>query len=171
MKRIITLAAIAALTMPVSGAQAEVDPTCGRQGGPDGRPVEAQITSPSGGQLVIYHPAGQVSFTAQGATDQGIVASGTGFIDVTVQHSCLMLLHLTVTDDAGNIIHDNTTEVSCDDDLEHTESVEIGLDAGEFTFSLNGSVGCDDSKVRDAGNGHYVADPPIPAPDIRRSIA
>jgi hypothetical protein len=171
MKRTIMFAAIAALALPLAGAQAEHDHGCGRQGAGDGREVKAEITSPTGGQLAIYHPSGSISITAGGVADQGVVASGTGFIDVTVLHSCLDDLRLTVLDDEGNTIHDNTTDVECDDDLEHTESVEIGLDAGEFRFSLDGSIGCNHAPVKHDGNGHYVADPPIPAPDIRRSIA
>lgn len=163
MRRTLALALFTALALPGAGAFAESHPAvCTR--GEDA----ATITNPQGGKLSVQHQAGAITLGTSAPT-QGAVVSTTGTIKVEVKHSCMDKLRLIVKKD-GAVIHDQVSDVECDKDLVMTQTVNIGMNGGEYTFELQG-VTCDGRGIKGDGNGHYVVDPPLPAPDLRRAIA
>lgn len=162
MRRTLALALFAALALPVVGAQA-ADPDCAR--GSDA----ATITNPKGGTLSVKSQTGTITI-GTGATEQGAMLSTTGTIDVEVKHSCMAIIRLLVKDGNGAVIHDTTNEVVCEKDLVFTQSVNIGLNGGEYSFSLENSHTCSGAGIKDAGNGHYVIDPPLRGATLIREL-
>lgn len=163
MRRTLAIALLAALALPLAGAQAD-DGNAHCERGADA----ATFTNPEGGKLTVKHQAGTITL-GTGAADQGVLVSTTGTIDVQVKHSCMKILHLVVKN-GSSTIHDSMNEVACDDDLTFTQSVDVGVDGGEFTFSLDGSLTCDGRPIKGDGHGHYVADPPLRGPVLRREL-
>lgn len=158
-RRLILAASLAALAVPTVGqAETNYDPECDR-GGP--RPIHAEFTQPEDGKLVVEHPAGVV---ALGTGDPvglgtGVVLSTNGTITVEIARGCVDIMHLTVKKD-GNPIHNETLDTTCEEGTSST-TVNIGLDAGEYTFHLEG-MGCNFKPLIPTSDGHYVGDPPLP---------
>lgn len=158
-RRLTLAASIAAITaaVPTLG-HAEFDPECGRQGP---RPVHAEFLQPEDGMLVVEHPVGSVVVGTgdPAALGTGVVLSTNGTITVEIGHGCMDQMRLRVTKD-GNPIHAESFDTTCEEQTT-TTTVNIGLDAGEYEFHLEG-LGCNGAPIVPTSNGHYVGDPPLP---------
>lgn len=152
-RRLVLAASLAALALPTS-AHAEIDPECGR----GGKPIHAEFVSPQDGKLTIQTAATGPVSVAGAPTPAGVVLSTTGEITVEVTHGCVDLLRLRVTKD-GSPIHLEDFDTACGEATATTD-VTIGLDAGEYVFSLTG-MGCNGAPIRESSDGHYVGDPPL----------
>jgi hypothetical protein len=161
-RRFTLAASLAAMAMavPVTGhAEVDFDPECGRP--PAGKPIHAEFTQPEDGKLVVQHQGGTVSLGTgdPAGVGTGVMVSTTGTIAVEIAHGCVDFMHLTVKKD-GSPIHDQDFDVTCPEQTSST-TVNIGLDAGEYTFHLSGS-GCNAKPLLETSDGHYVGDPPLP---------
>ena len=152
------LAAVAALATSLAStaphASAEHAADCA-----DRSKTFAKLLQPSGGTATVNAgPAGSYTLAA-GSPVPSITVSFTGQMDVVIEHACLQHLTLDVTKDGGGLVHHNEWTLSCEHATK-TDSVNIGLDGGTYTFRLGG-VSCDGRPLRSDGQGGVVADPPI----------
>lgn len=158
MKRMLSFAAIAAFAMAMpTGASAEptYDPECGR----GGKAIHAEFIQPENGQLVVETANGTATFGGPDLLGAGVMVSTTGSITVEIDHGCVSSLVLTVYK-GDVVIHENGWDTNDCGETTSTDSVEIGLDGGEYTFELSGE-GCNFAPLVPASEGHYVGDPPL----------
>lgn len=155
-RRLILAASLAAIVMPTA-AQAEFDPECGRD--PAQRPIHAEFVQPENGRLTVETSLGTQTLGGT-VLPNGVVISTTGTITVTVNHGCVDIMRLVVTKN-GTPIHDEVIDTPTCQESSTSRTVSIGLDGGEYVFSLSGT-GCNDKPLRESSNGHYVGDPPLP---------
>lgn len=124
----------------------------------------AWFISPDEGQVVVQTQAGGT--TIGGTPLQGVFISTTGVIEVEIGHDCLSALEFYVdkveADGSTTEIHHTMwqgDELGCAQDIV-TDTVEIGLDGGEYVFGL----GWRDCFRQDGGEQRRTAgfDPPLP---------
>ncbi len=147
----ICLAFLLLASAPV--AVADEHPGCG----------EASFLSPDDGQVNVNTQAGNTSQDT-GSSVQGFFVSTTGFIEVEIEHHCLHFLFLEVfkveADGTLTSFHDNTFRPGCSDEGIVTDEVPIGLDAGEYQFTLYWRD-CENAEGGD-GRRPVGVDPPLP---------
>lgn len=123
---------------------------------------EASFLSPDDGQVTVNTQLGNVN-PGTGAPVPGIFVSTTGFIDVEIEYHCLHFLHLEVfkVEAVGepSLIHNEFFDTTCGEGIV-TAEVEIGLDAGEYEFTLYWRD-CEDVEGGD-GRRPVGVDPPLP---------
>ena len=170
MKRsIVHVAILGTLAMLLPGtATARIDDTCSRD------EIHGRLVQPDGGSLVITTgPTGPIVLDGAG---QQVFVSATGTIEAVAAYGCMMNLTLTVErvdpatgattphsvfswSDAGLNGPDGTP---CSRDATVSALVEIGLDAGQFQFTLSGDTCHPEIALRPDTQGGLVADPPLP---------
>lgn len=156
-RRIVATAiAVAALGAGLLVPSAASAADCGRG------TTAAEFIQPQGGQLSANTHLGGVAYTLpQSGAPLAVMLSTTGQIQVEIKHKCLQAMRLTVYKDGQEApIHTRTWEpLSCEEAIA-TDTVNIGLDGGNYRFVLDG-VGCDGLKLRQTDQGGLVADPPL----------
>lgn len=138
---------------------------------PAGTTCEAWFISPQNGQVTAQTQVLSTSVDT-GSALQGVMVSTTGQIDVEIGHICLRFLSFQVRevapDGSETLIHQNKWDIPCGDAVEQTETdtVEIGLDAGEYVFELSWT----DCHRETGGEGEHgwVTDPPLPLEGLAR---
>lgn len=138
---------LAALAVPVTGGAAD----------PCDEPY-VKLLQPAGGQVVAN------GIVVQSGTGQSLSLSSTGTIDVVIEHSCAVVVDLTVTKKSptgDTVIHTkNWAGLPCGV-AKLSDTVTIGLDGGQYQFDLGGNP-CTGRKFRSDGQGGTILDPPLP---------
>lgn len=156
MRAKLALAVLAlALVSPVA-AGASHTLNCNDRGAPF-----AKFLQPQGGQATVNTQAGSASVTASGVPIPSLTFSTTGTMDVKIEYACLKLLTLDVYKDGNTTpIYSSVTEKSCEHATQ-TDVVTIGLDGGQYRFSLGGTT-CSGAPIKRDDHGGFVGDPPLP---------
>lgn len=150
------IAAMALATVTPASAEHAFDPECGRDGN---KSIHAEFTQPKDGALIVQSESATISFGGPtGIVGAGAMVSTTGKITVKVAHGCVAHMTIKVFKGADQI-HSNDFETTCDEQTT-TDSVNIGLDGGEYKFEISG-LGCNHKPLVPSSAGHYVGDPPL----------
>ena len=154
--RLMPVAVLAAALLLPLGASADPTGDCTR----GSHPIFGELIRPQDGMVQAQTtPTGALSVQT-GVTLPATFVSTTGQIEVEFEYACLQSLTLTVTKEGEPTpVHTNTFDVACEHDT-GTDVVEIGLDAGTFSFELSGTT-CTGAPITSDGRGGFVADPPV----------
>lgn len=123
-------------------------------------PTLARFVQPQDGMIQAQTgPTGTLTVQTGGVIP-AIFISTTGSIQVEIEQSCLLTLDLVVYKNGNpNPIHTNSWTLSCNQSRVF-DTVNIGLDGGNYTFQLSGTA-CNGKPTRGDGKGGFVGDPPI----------